>query len=209
MRDAVVGDPPPTGRPAEIIEVDAVSRADEVLLLVCRGDGTKREVLLENVVRPGPMNLGDYKMAVEALEPLTRDVLPEVLGKAGLAGKAAPRPGADRVPDGVEARLGRMAFPEQFAALRTLHAALRTDGPSPGRIAALSRAYANLGLLTEFQWDAASVAYKARALLYAQRLVALQPKSPGSFWHRAYAMALAGKLTLAADDLAAAPSPCR
>ena len=85
-------------------------------------------------------------------------------------GKPVPKEGHGRVPDGVYDRLGRMAFTDQFAAVRALHAAIRTDGPSPSRLAALSRAYANLGLLTEFQWDAASLAYKARAILYAQRL---------------------------------------
>ena len=112
-------------------------------------------------------------------------MLPEVLRKAGVVGKTAMKKGVDRVPDDVLERLGRMTFPEQFAALRTLHAALRADGPSTGRLAALTPCLANLGLLTEFQWDAASSAYKARALLYAQRLVASVPKSPVGRWHQA------------------------
>ena len=102
VRDAVVGDPSPTGKPDQVFEVDAVSRDDKVLLLVCRGEGKNREVLLEKVVRSGPSNLGHYRLAVEALEPLTHDVLPTVLGKAGLVGKAAPKKGDDRVPDGVD-----------------------------------------------------------------------------------------------------------
>ena len=63
------------------------------------------------------------------------------------------------------------------------------------------RGYANLGLLTEFQWDAASAAYKALALLYAQRLVASQPESAQAFWHRAYAEVLASIPWLANDDI--------
>ena len=43
---------------------------------------------------PAQTNLGDYKMAVEALEPLSRDVLPEVLGKAGVVGKTAAKKGS-------------------------------------------------------------------------------------------------------------------
>ena len=170
-------------------------------LLVCRGAGEKREILLEKKLRAGESNIGNYRMLAEALVPLILDGLPAVLGKAGMAGKAAPQTGADRLPDGVEERLGMMAFAEQFAALRPLHAALRSDGPSPRRLAALSRGYANLGLLTEFQWDAASAAYKARALLYAQRLVASQPESAQAFWHRAYAEALASIPWLANDDI--------
>ena len=201
VRDAVVGDPPPVGQPADVIEVDAVCDREKMTLLVCRGQGKTREALLEKVVRSGPDNLGDYKLAVEALEPLSRDVLPEVLRKAGVVGKTAMKKGVDRVPDDVLERLGRMTFPEQFAALRTLHAALRADGPSTGRLAALTRAYANLGLLTEFQWDAASSAYKARALLYAQRLATSVPKSPVGRWHQAYAAALAGMPGWAAENI--------
>ena len=204
VRDVVVGDVPPAGQAALVIEVNAPSDREKLSLLICRGEGQRREALLERVVRSGPGKLGDYRQALEALETLVRDTLPEVLRKVGVVGKAAPKKGEDRVPDMVEERLGRMAFAEQFAALRALHSALRSDGPSPRRLAALSRAYANLGLLTEFQWDAASVAYKARALLYAQRLAATEPKSPASRWHLAYATALAGIPWLAADHLAEA-----
>jgi tetratricopeptide (TPR) repeat protein len=192
VRDAVVGDPPPAGAPADVIEIDALSKDDKIVLAVCHEDGKKREVLLEKIVRSGPTSLGNYRMAVEALEPLVRDMLPEVLRKAGLVAKDAPKQGDDRIPDGIDERLGRMSFTDQYAALRSLHAAIRVEGPSPRRLAALSRAYANLGVLTEYQWDSASVAFKARALLYAQRLVTLEPKSPQSRWHMAYAAALAG-----------------
>ena len=138
VRDAVIGDPAPAGQPAEVIEVDAQSLGHEVHLLVRRGVGEKKEVLLEKKLRDGESNIGNYTMLAEALEPLIVDGLPAVLGKTGLAGKPAPKQGDDRLPDGVEERLGRMAFAEQFAALRPLHAALRSDGPSPRRLAALS-----------------------------------------------------------------------
>jgi len=201
VRDIVVGDPAPAGEPAEIIEVDALSQDDKVSLLIRRGEEKKREILLEEVVRAGRTNIGNYQLAVEALEPLAHRSLPEAIAKAGVVGKAAPKQGDDRLPDGVEERLGRMAFAEQFAALRALHAAQRTGGSSPRRLAALSRAYANLGLLTEFQWDAASVAYKARALLYAQRLIASGPKSPQAHWNRAYVAALCGLPWWTAEDI--------
>ena len=63
------------------------------------------------------------------------DGLPAVLGKAGMAGKAAPQTGADRLPDGVEERLGMMAFAEQFDA----PAVARRHSGSTGRRPAGSR----------------------------------------------------------------------
>jgi tetratricopeptide (TPR) repeat protein len=201
VRDAVVGDLPPAGTPAQTIEIDALSRGDQIVLAVCREDGKKREVLFEKTVRSGPTNLGDYKSPVTALERLARDELPEVLKNAGVASVPAPKQADESVPKDVLDRLGRMSFVEQFAALRSLHQALRAGGLSTRRLAALVRAYANLGLLTEFQWDAASVAYKARALLYAQRLAVLEPKSPEPRWCQAYAAALGGIPWWAAESL--------
>jgi tetratricopeptide (TPR) repeat protein len=200
VRDAIVGDPEPKGQPAQVLEVDSLFRGSD-LILVCAGTGPKREVLLKESIIHHANDEFDYRQLVETLEPLTREAIVAALGKAGIAGKAVAKKGEDRLPEGVEEQLGRMAFTAQFAALRSLHGAIRTDGPSPRRLGALSRAYANLGLLTEYQWDAASAAYKARGLLYAQRMIALEPKSPQSFWHRAYAAAMAGRPTLTGEDI--------
>ena len=57
-----------------------------------------------------------------------------------------------------------------------MHEALRTKGESPATLGALSRAYANLGMLTDTQWEAAPWVYKARGLLYAERLRQRDPK---------------------------------
>ena len=46
--------------------------------------------------------------------------------------------------------------------------------------------------------------FKARSLLYAQRLVVRRPESPWGRWHRAYAYALAGRHRRAIEDLAGA-----
>src|SRR6202011_2878862 len=93
-------------------------------------------------------------------------------------------------PGGVEDRLGVMTYLSQVAALRQLHAAMRERGESPALLGGLARAYATLGILIEFHWNAAHKVCKARALLYAQRLVARDPKAPAGRWHRAYALAL-------------------
>ncbi len=66
------------------------------------------------------------------------------------------------------------------------------------------RGYAQLGVLSEFHWHPAHRAFKARALLYAQRLVARHPDRPSSLWHRAFALALAGRHRDALADLESA-----
>ena len=63
------------------------------------------------------------------------------------------------------------------------------------------RGYARLGVLNEFLWSSAHKVFKARAFLYAQRLIADDPRSPWGLWHRAYVEALAGLHSTALDDL--------
>ncbi len=138
---------------------------------------------------------------VNSAEELSRTQLPAVLKKLGLAG--APnswRPEA-ALPAGVEEKLTHMGDSELFAAVRALHGALRTDGESPARLAALARAYALLGVLNEFHWHPAHKAFKARALLYAQRLCARTPDDPFALWNRAFVRALVGMHFGAEADL--------
>ena len=108
------------------------------------------------------------------------------------------------VPPGVEELLGQMRETSQFAAVRLLHAEIRASGESEALVGALARGYANLGLLTEYQWGAAPTAFQARGLVYAIRLRVLNPKSPVGLWHCMYAHALAGFHVRALVDQAAA-----
>ena len=97
-----------------------------------------------------------------------------------------------------------MTFSAQFLALRQIHAAVGRAGPSPALLGGLVRGYANLGLLTEFHWHPAHKVFKARALLYAQRLLKSPAPPVWTLAHRGYAYALAGLHKLALDDLDAA-----
>lgn len=203
VRDAVIGDTPPAGPPADVFDVDVLCPDDRVKLVIRHGPADRRTVVLEKTLRSTNV-LPDYPAVAKVAEALAREGLPEALAGAGIARRPAPEPKDGDLPDGVEERLRRMSFAEQFAALRQLHAAVRSDGPSPRRLEGLARGYANLGLLTEYQWDASARAYKARGLLYAERLVATAPQSPHALWHRAYASALAGVHVQAIEDLAAA-----
>jgi hypothetical protein len=141
--------------------------------------------------------------AVAAAERLTRGRLKDCLAAA----RFEPRPGRRSdapVPAEVEKLLGQMRETSQFAAVRLLHREVRDKGESDALTAALARGYAHLALLTELRWSPAPTTFKARALLYAQRLLARSPDSAAARRHRAYAAGLAGLHKLALEDLAAA-----
>jgi len=146
----------------------------------------------------------DHRQWLVEAEALSRGAYVEALRKCGFQGKANPVHGKAGVPDEIEESLGEMVFTSQFIAVRRLHELVRTEGESPARLGALVRGYANLGLLTEFHWHPMHKVFKARALVYAQRMLAADPPSCAARWHRAYAFAAAGLHALAIDDLEAA-----
>ncbi len=56
-------------------------------------------------------------------------------------------------------------------------------------------------MLTEVDWSASSSVFFARALAYAERLIARQPTSPRGWWRRGYTWALLGRHHSALADL--------
>jgi tetratricopeptide (TPR) repeat protein len=148
-----------------------------------------------------PDNLGKL---VEIAESLSRNEFRELLQRLGASGQANAIRSDVSVPAEVEESLRRLGYAGVFHAVRQTHAAQRKDGESPGRLGALVRGYALLGILTENHWHPAHEVFKARALLYAQRLVARDPRRPWGLWHRAFAEVLAGLHNNALADLAVA-----
>lgn len=137
---------------------------------------------------------------VTVLEGHSRAGLREALEKSGFTGQATEFRDDGDVPIGIESELADMTFSQQFHAVRSLHNLVRSEGASPQRLSALSRAYANLGLLTEFHWSGAHAAYKARALLYAERMLQHWPSLPLSHLTRGYARTLVGRHAPAIAD---------
>ncbi|HEX8523962.1 MAG TPA: hypothetical protein VF669_17040 [Tepidisphaeraceae bacterium] len=146
---------------------------------------------------------GDCTGLVTAAEKLSRKEFVELLHQKGFDGKTAAQ-GNGEVPAGVEELLGEMNLFSQFSAVRQVHQAMRESGESPALLGALARGYAHLGQLTNYHWTSEHKALKARSLLYAERLVAANPRSANALWHRAYARALVGIQGAAAKDLGAA-----
>jgi len=143
------------------------------------------------------------RLWIEA-EKLSRTNFVEILKKS--LGPRQPRPWRPdlALPGTVEESLREMTFLAQFKAAREIHDLIAAEGASPALLGALVRAYANLGILTEFHFDPAHKVFKARAILYAQRWLSRQPDSLPAQWHRAYALALAGNHAEALDDLESA-----
>jgi hypothetical protein len=208
-RDEVLGESLPAAPGGPTLELGSFMMSRNGIHLtnhafVARGERDRAERLMV-VDLPCPYAPdGSLAKLVEKAEALSRVEFPGALGKLGVAGKRnAARAGAP-VPDGVEDGLSQLGFPGVFAAIRTVHEAIRTDGESPSRLGALARGYALLGVLSELQWHPAHKAFKARALLYAQRMVAREPKGARALWHRAFTRALVGMHPDALADLAAA-----
>jgi hypothetical protein len=193
-RDEVIGDRLPENQGATAAEIGSVFRPGPggSRILLRRGqDANSARVLSRDL--PGAAAEPGYlsKLTVQA-EALSRSDLPAALKSLGLSGKPAPFRAGALVPAAIEDRLEQLGFVENLAAVRDLHEAIRKDGESSERLGALVRGYINLGIASEFHWHPAHKAFKARALLYAQRLAAREPDSPWGLWHRAFAKTLIG-----------------
>jgi hypothetical protein len=163
--------------------------------------GAERQTVWSQEVPLLAVNRLDYLALVERLGPWTRTSLPRALRQAGFPSRPRPAPGNAVPPADVRERLKSLTYLDQFAAVRQLHAALHAQGDSPELLLDLVRAYAHLGVLTEHHWTAAHKVFKARALLYAQRLLEKAPAAPAGRRARAYAAALIGLHQAALADL--------
>ena len=199
-RDVWLGDEMPAHGDNQPFEV-ATTQKKPRTLVVRRGSAPPGTLLLE--VQPKARSLpkqgrfdvsfmDDYAAFAAEMEKLSRTKFVEALRQSGFAGPPNPIHDEAAVPAEVEQDLAQMTFTSQFAAVRRLHELMHTSGESPARIGSLVRGYANLGMLTQFQRHPAHKVFKARALLYAQRLLARDEKSAWARCHRAYALAAAG-----------------
>lgn len=202
-RDEELGDAPPDPKGNTSADFAWVLRYSGPATVKVHRDDAEKGVLFDHDVRPNSA-LHDVVDLAVAAEQLSRTEFPKVLNALGVEGKPNQRrPDAD-VPAELDGPLENLGFVEPLAAVRELHAVIRKDGESPARLGALVRGYAQLGVLNEHLWSPAHKAFKARAFLYAQRLIAQEPKSPWGRWHRAYVEALVGLHKRALDDLAEA-----
>ena len=174
-RDETLGEPFP----------DAVAQANKDLRVKVRGyfDGNV-DILLWSSSSPDeqppqvmakPLDQHAITIMTQKLEPMTRGELRDKLRALGFDGKVALPNEKNQPHDAVEGQLLEMNFVSQFAAVRAAHAAIAEKGPSRTWLGVLARGYANLSLMTEHHWKSDTEVFAARALLYAERLVAANP----------------------------------
>ncbi len=200
-RDELLDDAAPGDGEEAPIEIATVFRANGCRALVRRGEGQAAKVVQTYDLGDDPDDASFLMKLTARGESLSRTEFPALLRQLGLRGKPNPVRERAALPREVERRLETLGIIENFAAVRDLHEAIHDEGESPARLAALARAYAQLGVLTEYQWSSAHRVFKARALLYAERLVARSRKSVESLRSRAFVLALVGLHFAALDDL--------
>jgi len=202
-RDQVIDETPaePKEGGSAIVEVVSFIRDNRSHEMIRRLEREQSETIFshETPTAPGP-DLELLKLLASA-EALSRQELPGVLKGLGLVGKPNLIKEDAGLPAKVDERLASIEFLDTLLAMRDVHRAIRADGESPARLGALARGYALLGVLSEFHWHPAHRAFKGRALLYAQRLVARNPDRPSGLWNRAFALALFGRHRDALADL--------
>ncbi len=200
-RDAMLMERLPVDVETEIAPLDVTVSADGQQGLVIR-------ILRTHPIKPVLLKAFRLKAAdrttiaslATQLEALSRTDVVTVLKQNGFPGQEpvestnAENTRTDVKPLRPSSCLG------EFAAIRSLHGEIRSSGESPVLLAELARRYAHLGSLTEIHWNPMHKVFKARALLYAERLLARAP-GPLGYRTRAYVRAFVGLHQGALDDL--------
>ncbi|WP_165248502.1 hypothetical protein [Paludisphaera soli] len=203
------GAAPPAGE-ARPLKITTVFSRSLNRLLARIPDGKRAEGLIEPVLAKalgGDPESDDFPTHLAStLEGMTRAEFPKLLDQHGGRGEPNRIAAEGPAPGGVEERLATLGLVDHFEAVRALHRAIRAEGESPERLGLLARAYAQLAALTAHHWSPVHRAFQARALLYAERLVARDPDSSFALRHRAFARALVGLHAAAMKDLEAAKS---
>ncbi len=152
---------------------------------------------------PAPQSI-DYMALTDHAEHWSRNQIRDALQQAGFKGEANRRNPDAPLPEAVADNFYTLHAYAQYDLVRQCHKAMRDQGESPAVLGGLVRGYATMGQLTRMHWDISEEVFYARALLYADRWIALYGKTPAALRHRAYARAMAGFDGPALDDLQAA-----
>lgn len=197
-RDIVLGEPIARGGgDTFMLELEVRAKRTPIKFTLTRGDATLLQTTIKNRVSP---TIGFRNLTAD-VEPLTHNELHKVFVDLGYEPRPAEWHESAELTGEVESLLWQMNDIAQWRALRMLHAEIRESGESPQRLAGVVRAYANLAALTDCTLDLQYTVYIARSLLYAERLVKKQPKSPYARWTRAYAYLLTGMINLANEEI--------
>ncbi|MCY3023469.1 MAG: hypothetical protein NTW87_31200, partial [Planctomycetota bacterium] len=183
-RDGALREPLPQPASAFNMKTRSVP-GKHVIVTLSRGEAADAKALLQKTFPLSPGKYVNYLEVAEVCERLSRTEFLQVLKDSGYQG--APNPvKQEAAPSArVEELLRKVSFYAPFEALRETHAELRKEGESPQLLGAVARAYANLAVQLDFCWSPMSKAFAARAMLYAQRAVAVK-QTPAALADRAY-----------------------
>ncbi|MCA9096395.1 MAG: hypothetical protein KDA68_23105, partial [Planctomycetaceae bacterium] len=189
------------------LEVDVLAVPDpqvpdgaKFAVQLTRPDPSGKEFQWISKEMPIPMQPGLEHMA-EQMEILSRGSLIEGLKAAGFQPAPPPQGEPLEVP---EEFVDHMDLVAQYAVLRKLHSERRLKGETLENLKGLVRAYSNLGNMIEYHWGPMSKVFKARAILYADRMLVKYGKTAETLSMRAYAWTLVGNFKLAMEDAEAA-----
>ena len=214
-RDATLREPfvDEDGKKLQPLKATTVARLKEPLQIrLTRRDGREQHEIWKAEYEHKHDGYRVYTDLIPLVEEDSRTVLVEALRQAGYGVESgteeeATAPASDEgaesdepdesdvateIPEEIRRQLSVMHVAPQFAAVRWAHGFNAEHGQTTQSLSALVRGYAHLAMLTEGYWNSMSRAYKARALLYAERMVAAYPDSSEAAWHRAYALAIVG-----------------
>ncbi|MFA5044015.1 MAG: tetratricopeptide repeat protein [Kiritimatiellia bacterium] len=166
--------------------------------------------LLERTIETPARQFLDYETLIANLEAMSRSTFVDALKSAGIAPVVIPQSTGHvrTASSGNDALWGSMDVFTHWAALRALHNEIRIQGESSANLAELARGYANMAQMTRFCWNSMDKACMARALLYAQRLMATRPEMSMARAYRAYVRALCERHGPALEDIDAVRKAC-
>lgn len=190
--------PPEDTEPLELL-VESRSESGGFSLVLYRGTGDLGEDLEEiDVELDEDASVGDV---VAAAERLSRTTFVEWLQTRKFTGRANEVVDVGDIPEEAKSSQESLTTVSQLAAIRSVHESIRDQGESPQRLTALSGAYAIFGELTDHLLHPMPAAARARALLYAERLVQRSPDSILGRAGRARVRTLVGLHAAALSDI--------
>ena len=147
----------------------------------------------------------DYPTYVAELEKLSRTDFVTALEKVGATKTPSPKDAEPVDWEEIDKLLADFALVPHVEAIRRLHTAIRHQGESLELLTALVKGYTQLQILTNSTTRDTHRVFQARAILYAQRTVALFGENPETLSIRAAAWSLNNFHRMARQEFAAIP----
>lgn len=150
------------------------------------------ELLWEHHLADQSGPVSTYLAICRNIEPITHHEFVEILKKLGYTHQPNKRVESARLTEEQESLLLSMNHIAQWMALRSIHTDIREEGESPERLGGLVRGYSNLAQLTLPLVDLRHQVYRARAMLYAERLYNFDQSKQIGIWNQQYCMTMCG-----------------